>query len=138
MAKSKKTVAKATTKKADAAAPTVPANNNVEQKEESFDKIVAIIAGSNSSVPSQAIVSMLSGLIQGTSKDSEIIARFEESLKNEGVTDEKEKLSRVVLYTCNSFILSLWKTFGNDFKRLYKEVLEKQKAELDAKMSELN
>ena len=103
-------------------------------EENEFVRMVRVIRESESLVPSQAIIEILSSIVLNTGKDSERTKEYVEILQKDGVTDDAEKVSRIVLYTCNSFILSLWNTFGEDFKKIYKLRLEKKKAELDAEL----
>lgn len=87
-----------------------------------FSKIFETIGGSNTMVPSKALLSILGGIVNTSGKDSEDIKKFAEALKDCETTD---LVSKTVLFTCNSIIINLWKTFGPQFEEAYKRELAK-------------
>ena len=91
-----------------------------------FDKIFQTIAGSNTMIPSKAILSILGGIVNTSGKETEDVKKFAEAVKDCDLTDA---ISKAVLFTCNSIIINLWNTFGPQFEEAYKKELEKKNTE---------
>lgn len=93
-----------------------------------FNKIFETIGKSNTMIPSGALLSILAGIVNTSDKNSEDVKKFAEACKD---CEPEDLISKVVLFTCNSVIINLWKTFGPQFEEAYKRELEKaaEKAE---------
>lgn len=91
---------------------------------EDFDNIFKTIAGSNTSIPSFGVLSILGGIIESSNKDNENVAKLAKGL--EGLTPE-DIISKTVLFTCNSIVLNLWRIYGDQFKEHYAKTQEQLK-----------
>ena len=93
---------------------------------EEFNKMFETIGKSNTMIPSGALLTILGGIVNTSGKDSKEVKDFAEALKD---CEREDLVSKTVLFTCNSVIINLWKTFGPQFEEAYKKELEKAAAE---------
>lgn len=94
-----------------------------------FNRIFETIGKSNTMIPSKALLSILGGIVNTSGKESEDVKNFAEALKENELPDV---VSKTVLYTCNSIVVNLWKTFGPQFEEAYQKELAKAEAEKES------
>lgn len=90
-----------------------------------FNRIFETIGKSNTMIPSRALLTILGGIVNSSSKDSEDVIKYSEALKD---CETPDLVSKTILFTCNSIIINLWKTFGPQFEEAYKKELAKAEA----------
>lgn len=77
-------------------------------------------------IPSNALLSVLAGIVNSSDKENEDVKKFAEALKDCELPD---LVSKTIMFTCNSVIINLWKMFGPQFEEAYKKELAKAAAD---------
>ena len=87
-----------------------------------FNQIFETIAKSKTMIPSNALLSVLAGIVNSSDKENDDVKKFAEALKDCELPD---LVSKTIMFTCNSVIINLWKMFGPQFEEAYKKELAK-------------
>lgn len=93
---------------------------------EEFAEIFESIRDSRTMIPSEALLSILAGIVRTSDKDAEDIKNFAEAVKDCTLEDV---VSKTVLFTCNSVVLNIWKIFGEQIREACKKCKEPEETE---------
>ncbi len=90
-----------------------------------FNSILDKLAKSKTMIPTDAIISILGGMVGSANPESESVKGFVKALKDE---PDEGKISKMVLFTCNAFVINLWKAFGPQIEKILAEDKKSEEA----------